>query len=210
MGGRIPIGSEKRSRVIIQYTRSSRNIHQCYAPFETTIMQNGPPLRAVRERVAKEKPSQEQRQRIEGEEVERYASIETSINQSAHVESRGLARWSGASLGLIKLQIVSAHVHAVIKRVTRITLSTCISKKTVYTCLKSSMCLSVTFFIVVTFSIRECIVVYEHFLSEVFIPTEVRENILKMTIHIIQTIHTTLIAQAQVESILNNMTYSIK
>lgn len=125
------------------------------------------------------------------------------------MESRGLARWSGASLGLIKLQIVSVHVHAVIKRVTRITLSTCISKKTVYACLKSSMCLSVTFFIAVTFSIRKRIFVYKHFLSEVFIPTEARENILRITIRIIEIIHTTLIAQAQVESIPNNMTYSL-
>lgn len=124
------------------------------------------------------------------------------------MESRGLAGWSGASLGLIKLQIVSAHVHVVIKCVTRITLSACISKKTVYACLKSSVCLSVTFFIVVTFFIRERIIVHEY-LSEVFIPTEARENILRTTIRIIQTIHTTLTTQAQVEFTPSNMTYSL-
>lgn len=59
--------------------------------------------------------------------------METSINQSAHVESHGLAGWNGASLALIKLQIVSAHVHVVIKRVTRIALSACISKRRLFT-----------------------------------------------------------------------------
>jgi len=60
--------------------------------------------------------------------------METGINQSAHVESSGgLAGRSGASLGLIKLQIVSAHVHVVIRRVTRVTLSACISIRRPFT-----------------------------------------------------------------------------
>lgn len=59
--------------------------------------------------------------------------METGINQSAHVESSGgLAGRNGASLGLIKLQIVSAHVH-VIRRVTRVTLSACISIRRPFT-----------------------------------------------------------------------------
>jgi len=94
-------------------------------------------LRAVRERFAKGRLSrarETEKKREKEKKPGEVRSMETGINQSAHVESSGgLAGRSGASLGLIKLQIVSAHVHVVIRRVTRVTLSACISIRRPFT-----------------------------------------------------------------------------
>lgn len=94
-------------------------------------------MRAVRERFAKGRLSrarETEKKREKEKKPGEVRSMETGINQSAHVESSGgLAGRSGASLGLIKLQIVSAHVHVVIRRVTRVTLSACISIRRPFT-----------------------------------------------------------------------------
>lgn len=95
-------------------------------------------MRAVRERFAKGRLSrarETEKKREKEKKPGEVRSMETGINQSAHVESSGglAGRSGGASLGLIKLQIVSAHVHVVIRRVTRVTLSACISIRRPFT-----------------------------------------------------------------------------